>query len=524
MTMIISAADSGTAVAERLAFRADVQLERDGPSLRLTHRWGTHLIRRPSDLVAALLRRLTETTVTADELADGLLAADVALVHWTLERLQPLLTRTLWAGGQPLLTVTPIAPQARIAARTAVTGAVRLSRFTYVHRHGEGLVAESPLSLFRLGLCSTTAAQAVVELASLAGSARHAGEAPCADPTVAAVASWLVWTAMAESACDGDLAADDPAGDDTAGHHGGGRPRFAEDTDPVLRQWDFHDLLFHARSRLGRHDADFGATFKFLGELEPEPALRTVPAGRRIPLAKPDLAGLRQRDAPLAAVMEARCSVREYAEQPPRVAQLGELLYRTARVRAVIGPDPSRGMPYQASDRPYPSGGAAYDLEIYLTVSRCSGLGRGNYYYDPAGHQLVLLNQDDDAVRALLHRAYVSCGGAAVPDILLTFTSRFQRLGWKYRGMAYAATLKHVGVLYQSMYMVATAMGLAPCGLGSGDSDLSARAFGLDWKCESSVGEFMIGSRTADLDVHSAKSNIRAYQPVHEPPRGLHIT
>ncbi|MFD0530627.1 hypothetical protein ACFQ1I_34450 [Kitasatospora arboriphila] len=54
-------------------------------------------------------------------------------------------------------------------------------------------------------------------------------------------------------------------------------------------------------------------------------------------------------------------------------------------------------------------------------------------------------------------------------------------------------------MVYQTLYLVATAMGLAPCGLGSGDTDAAARALGLDWTAESSVGEFLIGSRPSDV-------------------------
>jgi SagB-type dehydrogenase family enzyme len=79
--------------------------------------------------------------------------------------------------------------------------------------------------------------------------------------------------------------------------------------------------------------------------------------------------------------------------------------------------------------------------------------------------------------------------------VLITLTSRFQRLSWKYRAIAYATTLRHTGVLYQTMYLVATAMGLAPCGLGNGSADLSVRALRLDYLTESSVGDFLLGSR-----------------------------
>jgi SagB-type dehydrogenase family enzyme len=84
-----------------------------------------------------------------------------------------------------------------------------------------------------------------------------------------------------------------------------------------------------------------------------------------------------------------------------------------------------------------------------------------------------------------------------VPDVLVTMAARFARVSWKYRSIAYATTLRHTGVVYQTMYLVATAMGLAPCGLGNGDADLAARAFGLDYLSESSVGDFILGSRPA---------------------------
>jgi SagB-type dehydrogenase family enzyme len=96
-----------------------------------------------------------------------------------------------------------------------------------------------------------------------------------------------------------------------------------------------------------------------------------------------------------------------------------------------------------------------------------------------------------------LQTALWSSGGQCVPQVLIVLTARFARIMWKYQAMAYAAILKHVGVVYQTMYLVATAMGLAPCALGSGNSDLFAKAAGLDYYAETSVGEFMLGSTPA---------------------------
>jgi SagB-type dehydrogenase family enzyme len=81
-----------------------------------------------------------------------------------------------------------------------------------------------------------------------------------------------------------------------------------------------------------------------------------------------------------------------------------------------------------------------------------------------------------------------------MPQVLIIVAARFQRLTWKYESLAYALMLKHVGVLYQTMYLVATAMNLAPCGLGGGNSDLFAKVVGCDYYAETSIGEFALGS------------------------------
>ncbi|NUR91486.1 MAG: dehydrogenase, partial [Nonomuraea sp.] len=66
---------------------------------------------------------------------------------------------------------------------------------------------------------------------------------------------------------------------------------------------------------------------------------------------------------------------------------------------------------------------------------------------------------------------------------------------WKYETIGYSLVLKHVGVLYQTLYLVGTAMDLAVCGLGGGDAADFALASGLDYLSEGSVGELIIGSR-----------------------------
>jgi SagB-type dehydrogenase family enzyme len=80
-------------------------------------------------------------------------------------------------------------------------------------------------------------------------------------------------------------------------------------------------------------------------------------------------------------------------------------------------------------------------------------------------------------------------------QVLLILAARFPRLAWKYESIAYALTLKRVGVVFQTMYLAATAMGLAAHAIGGGDADLFARAASTDFRVETSVGEFLLGSQ-----------------------------
>ena len=96
------------------------------------------------------------------------------------------------------------------------------------------------------------------------------------------------------------------------------------------------------------------------------------------------------------------------------------------------------------------------------------------------------------------HRKMLADAGAALserePDILITLAARFQRTAWKYGSLSYSLILKNVGAIFQQMYLVATALHLAPCALGNGNSQHFAEASGLDYYTEGPVGEFALSS------------------------------
>jgi SagB-type dehydrogenase family enzyme len=260
--------------------------------------------------------------------------------------------------------------------------------------------------------------------------------------------------------------------------------------------WRPHELWFHARSRTGNggyFGAGFGRTQWGKAVGEPPPVRRDPFPGPAVDLFRPDLARLRDDDRPLTAVLEERRSIRAHDDESPITAgQLGELLYRCARNRGSGSLD---GMAYRGA--PYPAGGGAYELELYPVVRRVCGLGQGVYHYDAHEHRLRLVAAPGPEAVRLLRGAIRAATMSAPPQVLIVLSARFGRLMWPYEELAYSLILKHVGALVQTMYLVATSMGLAACALGAGDSLAFTEVTGLDYTVESSVGEFALGSRPA---------------------------
>jgi hypothetical protein len=60
--------------------------------------------------------------------------------------------------------------------------------------------------------------------------------------------------------------------------------------------------------------------------------------------------------------------------------------------------------------------------------------------------------------------------------------------------MPYHAVLMETGALYQTMYLAATALGLAPCAIGAFPELATAELLGVDSRDEAQVGMFALGT------------------------------
>lgn len=260
--------------------------------------------------------------------------------------------------------------------------------------------------------------------------------------------------------------------------------------------WAPWEMLFHARTRVGRSVGGYGGTYHFKGFADPAPGLPPGRGGERISLMVPDMEG----NLSLVAVSESRRSIRQQDHHCPiTLDQLAALLYRVQRTRAVR----SGGENGEVLSRPYPSGGSLYELEIYPLVTNCTGLEPGVYHYCSESHELERVAGLDERVSKLAGLAGHTTLLENLPQVVLLITARFPRVMWKYEGVSYAVILKNVGVLYHALTLHATDLGLASCPVGGGDSDIVADILGSDYFEETTVGEVILGSI---LDSHEVVS------------------
>ncbi len=373
-----------------------------------------------------------------------------------------------------------------------------LSRFACMRRRGNEMILESPRAGALFKICDPKAAAIIAMLAephSVRKLRRQDGF-----PGIALLALLADCQILFKPGTAGDS---------------GLRPA---EGDGNLVLWDFHDLLFHTRSTAGRHANPLGGVYRYADVTPPLPAVRPSWPGKPIDLRTFPGAPVQEASA-MARLLRERHSTRMFDHAHPiTLAELSLFLDATARVLSVSKPPPypppQAGEGYQSDSpllaeegmeevggdpaaevavRPYPSAGASYELELYLAVNKCEGLGRGFYHYDAGGHALVPIQARSQELEALLGEAGFAMGAPAAPQVLITIAARFSRVSWKYSSIAYSLILKDVGVLIQTFYLAATDMGLGGCAIGISNIDLFAKMTGIEFHVEGPVGQFAMG-------------------------------
>jgi SagB-type dehydrogenase family enzyme len=352
---------------------------------------------------------------------------------------------------------------------------VVLSRFAYLRRRGNEMVLESPRAGALFRICDPEVAAAIAKLSTpqkIQTFRRTSGF-----PGLALLALLLDCRILFKlDAADG--------------------LRLAEG-DQNLVSWDFHDLLFHIHSTEGRQANPLGGLYPYADVMAPPPAVRPRWPGKAIDLGK-FVASPSQQPSPVARLLRERHSTRDFDDgKPITLAELSRFLDGAARVhskwKSTVDLGDGNGPEVDYAARPYPAGGSAYELELYLAVANCEGLPRGFYHYDADRHALVPIGAGTAELGALFASAKFAMDAPAAPQILITIAARFDRVSWKYSSIAYSLVLKDAGVLIQTLYLMATDLQLGGCAIGSINIGLFAKITGIEFHIEGPVCQFALG-------------------------------
>jgi SagB-type dehydrogenase family enzyme len=182
---------------------------------------------------------------------------------------------------------------------------------------------------------------------------------------------------------------------------------------------------------------------------------RTYPGSLRVRLPGRDFA----IEMTLGQALEQRRSIRDLALSPMPIEALGRLLHASYGVRGHRRIDGE-----WSYDRPAPSAGGRYPLEIYVATRMVTSLADGIYHYDARAHELELVREG---------RAEPSFGDLAIgqevldhANLAIVITAVRDRTMWKYGQRGYRYVWIDAGHVGQNLYLVATALGLGPTAIG----------------------------------------------------------
>jgi putative peptide maturation dehydrogenase len=242
-----------------------------------------------------------------------------------------------------------------------------------------------------------------------------------------------------------------------------------DDTEPfagIRRREERHAAYWHPQAAL------FHASTKWRdvevaipSELEAPPAQPTVDADAPPPFA--ERADAAVHDLPFGprtdgvfSTLARRRTTRAFAGDGALTEeQLSTLLYEVYGCRGTVAVDGE----HVALKKSSPSGGGLHPIEVYPLLLRVEGFEPGLYHYRPRDHAL------ETVAPATLEQAEAlasefTCGQSflAAAGAVLVMTARFQRSFWKYRRheRAYTTLLLDAGHLSQTLYLVATELGL----------------------------------------------------------------
>ena len=196
--------------------------------------------------------------------------------------------------------------------------------------------------------------------------------------------------------------------------------------------------------------------------------MKEYPSAERRALPSPDEVSLS-----LGGAISQRGSCRQFAQTPLPLVALSTLLHNAYGL----------GGEYRYGDstmhnRPVPSGGGCFPLELYLMARHVEAVPAGLHHYSVRHHSLEALGplaQPDEVAKLFLGQAWLGNVQA-----IIIVTAVMPRLLYRYGDRGYRYLLIEAGHIGQNIALVATAKGLGCLSLGGFFDDDVSHMLGLD--------------------------------------------
>jgi SagB-type dehydrogenase family enzyme len=199
---------------------------------------------------------------------------------------------------------------------------------------------------------------------------------------------------------------------------------------------------------------------------------KSYPDAIKIALSAPQQAG----GLGLWSTLQARRSVRRFAETPLKEAHLAQLLWAMQGVTRM-----REGFAFRTA----PSAGALYPIETYLVANNIEGITPGLYHYGIEKHELEQLRIGD--LRMAAAQAALDQEMVYHANVFFIWTAIFERSKWKYRERAYRYVYLDAGHIAENLALAAVALGLGSCQIAALYDDETNALLGVDGIAESVV-------------------------------------
>lgn len=165
----------------------------------------------------------------------------------------------------------------------------------------------------------------------------------------------------------------------------------------------------------------------------------------------------RRGDVSIEESLQNRRSVREFADRPLPLNDLGQLLWA------------AQGVTGAEAERAAPSAGALYPLELYAVTRDLQGIDAGVYHYAPTGHELVAHGMGD--VRAVLAEAACEQDWMASAPVTIAIGAVEARTAREYGDRASRYVAFEAGHAAENIALQAVALGLGSTMVGAFEDD-----------------------------------------------------